>query len=148
MNRTFFQTRSWFTVHFGKMLPDCVSTMETFDGQIHQQSYDQRKKTIERYPFHHQDMVKKCLHQTTRVFLRERDPTLSSDGTVRRLILTPNPEFTMSLREPGSDNRSMPNDFFTQDNVELLQLPVSISSCGAQHVSGRIVRSCACWCER
>ena len=94
-----------------------------------------------------QDMVKNCLHQTSCVFMRGGDATQSSDDTARRLILTPNPEVTMSLRESGPVSQSIPNPFFTQDNVELLEIQVSISSCGGQHVSGSIVRPGACWCE-
>ena len=34
-------------------------------------------------------------------------------------MLTPNPEFTLSLREPQPVNEKIANDFSHQDNVEL-----------------------------
>ena len=54
--------------------------------------------------------------------MAEKDPTPDFDVVVRKLIVTPNPEFTLSLREPRPVNEKIANDFFKQGNIELLEL--------------------------
>ena len=75
-----------------------------------------------------------------------KDPTLRSDDTVRRLILTPNPDLTLALRALRPVNQSISNDVL-ENTVTLRCLTswISTSSCGAQDACGSIVRV-QLWC--
>ena len=75
-------------------------------------------------------MVKECLHQTPLVVTQRETPrelrgetsTLDSEDIARRLILTSDPQFTHSLREPGPVIEKISNDVLTQGHIELLEL--------------------------
>ena len=73
------------------------------------------------------------------------DFTLDSDDVVRRLIVTRNPEFTPSWREPAPVNENTSDDFLNRGDIELLELnglnqSVRCSGCQLKHRPG------ALWC--
>ena len=89
--------------------------MEIFDGQIIQKTPSTANEDNQKNLFHSQDITKACFRQTPLVLVRRvspqlagEDTTLDSDDVVRKLILTPKPEFTVSLREPGPVNQVSP----------------------------------------
>ena len=94
MGKTLFQTRNWCMVNFGNMPPECLLRMVTCDGFCNKK-HKQRMKTIERCFFDSQDLCKEC-HQTPPVLMRGRLHAVDSVDVVRRLILRPNPEFTLT----------------------------------------------------
>ena len=66
--------------------------------------------------------------------LHAEDPTRCSDDTARGHFLIPNPEFILSLRQ------SILNDSLNKVTLSCLRSRISISSCGAQDVIGKIVQ--------
>ena len=112
MKNTLLQTPIWMMVHFGTIRADSLLFKETFDSRSLRKT-SSASKADNRDQCHslHQDMVRGMPPPDTSHFHAGGDPAVSSDDTVRRLILTPNPEFTLSLREPGPVKPSISKDF-------------------------------------
>ena len=102
MGTTFFQARDPATVHFGSLPPESLLKKETLVKSVTRR-HQQRMMTIEGFLSQSQDITKECHHRTHSFFCGRTDPAPGFD-VARKFILTPNPWFTVSMREPGPVN--------------------------------------------
>ena len=127
--------------------------METFDGRIRKKHTASSKRRQSKDIFPPGSVQEMSLPDTSRLHAGGdrtqtvgRDTTPRSDRAVRRLFLVPDPEFALSLREPGPVNQSIPNDVLKHDDVHVLELQdldefVRCTGCQGKHPPGAV------WCN-
>ena len=133
MGNRFFQTRSWATNS---------SSLETYSEDAI--SSECRPSTY--IPSISVILLRSASTRHTSRSHAWRDPTLDSDDGTRTLTLTPKPEFTLSLREPGPTKRRIAKAFTKEVDLELLELKdvdqfVRCAGCQWKHCPGAFATS-------